>query len=307
MQKKKHSIIVFSMILSTFIVSCEVSNQNEHTSSGILFNSDYSSQKATTQTAAPNITGLISDFADLVKSSQNKDSMIIMRNKDEILYRASQQLCSAVFDLLSKSEQIYPNIEEGHAYLHDYDFKQYDYRLRFQNAKDILFSISDGSFHFEGETKLYKLYWDSSNFWNELQFSDQSVDLPDSGYNMMKTSQLYDINNDGTIDNISLIYQKSKTELGGNLILDVNGVQTTVKKQIIWSTQPHHIVIEPPQLLILPNINNQSSILAVSICWSTNGVGSTEEIYGYYFDGVVLSPVDIHIPEIKKNISAIPG
>jgi hypothetical protein len=217
---------------------------------------------------------------------QTDHSLTIQRKNDDSTYEASKELSNTIIDLLSKTYTIDTNTAAGSEYFHNYSFNNYDYRLIFSGAKDILFQSQDGSFHFEGEKTIYKLYWDSDKFWKNVIMNNMtcSASLADCKVDALFTGFKEDINSDGETESIELIYRKENCEDSeGKLVIKVDGVEAIVGNQINWYTEPYHSVTQPPQLSCIPQIDEKSLLILVTITWDASR-------------GVLLNPLNPYLP-----------
>lgn len=235
---------------------------------------------------------LVKSLDDLYKSYH---SLKIQKGSESLDYDAAKPLEYIFADMVSKVEEMDMNTPEGE--LKEFNYDDCDYRLKFEGAKDILFTIEGNVFHFEGEKQLYALWGNSSPLWGRLVFDtkNNSVDIDGEKIRVMNNVYKEDADGDGKAENIELVYERGKSEdFKGDLIVSINGSEATMMKGDEWFTKPYRSIGELPEIKFLQERNGKGKAVLVIYSWATNGVGSTGGINVYKY-------VDRHISEVKVN------
>lgn len=252
-----------------------------------------------TPTPPPVDQELVKSMDDLYRAYH---SLSIQKSGDNTVYSVINPLEYCFADMLSKVEAVDVNSVEGKKFSEEFDYQYYDYKLKFDGAADILFTLKGNTFHFEGEDQLYILWGDSKPIWNSLNFDKQSasVDIPEESVKVMVRTYNEDVDGDGKGDTVELYDEKGKNEGSkGDLILKVNDSSKTVMADEEWYTKPFHTIGEMPQLSFIQDKNGKSKAILFIYSWATNGIGSTGVISGYgYTDGQFT---DLEITEPEKT------
>lgn len=204
---------------------------------------------------------------------------------------------------MSKVEEVYSDTPEGEKQIRDFNFDNYDYRLKFEGAKDILFARESNAVWFEGEKRLYFLWGSADNLWDSLVFDDagNTVDICGEKIRVMTNVYNEDVDGDGKAENIELIYERGRSEdFKGDLIISINGSKAFVMKGYDWFTKPYYTILQMPEIKFLPEQGGKRKAVLVIYTWATNGIGSTGDVNAYsYTDGHIS---EIRINDAERNI-----
>jgi len=294
----KRLMLIIAIVL-IFATSCQ-HQETSYTGAGIetvIENTVQISSSAQVENSADtNIEqDLISSMDNFYKSFR---LLKIQKNGEGTIYDAAKPLAYIFADMISKVEVVYPDTPEGHKQIKDFNYNYYDYRLKFEGAKDILFTREGNVFHFEGEEQLYILWGSADSLLDSLIFNakNNTVDINGEKIRVMSNSYKEDIDNDGEDENIELIYERGRnTDLYGSLIVSINGNEAVVMKDEEWFTMPYHTISQMPEIRFLQERDGNNKLLLVIYSWLTNGIGSTGEIKAYKY-------VNGHIGEVEvKN------
>lgn len=242
---------------------------------------------------------LIKSLDDLYKSYH---SLKIQKSSEGTVYDAAKPLVYIFGDMISKVQEVDMDAPEGEKQLKEFNDDYYDYRLKFEGAKDILFTIEGNVFHFEGEKQLYVLWGDSTPLWDSLAFDtgNNSVDIDGEKTRVMINVYKEDVDGDGKAENIELVYERDKSEdFKGDLIVSINGSEAVVMKEDEWSIKPYRTIGETPEIRFLQEQGGKGKAVLVIYSWATNGIGSTGVINAYKY-------VNGHISEMKvKDVERV--
>ncbi len=281
--------VFLSLIIMGLLTSCS-SNGNSNTDK----TSSPSATTSSSDTAADSTANsLISNFESLYTRSH---TMKIKKNGDEKYYDASKTLTFAVADLFCKVLEVDSSEKE----VQGFDMEKYDYRIQFDGAKDILFSVKEGLAHFEGETQIYKIWGDSSNLWNNIKTQTQSnsADLDEKGLEIMEKTYKFDLDGDNTAEDIKLVYKVSNNyDFKGDLVLRVNNSSfQSVFTNAIWQVYPSRTVEEFPEVKILPSKKSGKNMLLVTYSNKATEFGRSGEIMAFDYDKDSLKTVPLQAP-----------
>ncbi|MCX7709014.1 MAG: hypothetical protein N2484_04120 [Clostridia bacterium] len=236
-------------------------------------------------------------IATLEQLYTSKHSLEIQKKGQDKSNPASELLSEKVKELLSMAE-----LKEDSKATADYDYKKFDYILKFNGAEDILVSMDDQTYHFAGEQKVYKLWGDSSRFWEEILKDEASSELSIKGdtIEMMQQDYQQDLDGDGQTENIRLICVKSnQPESNGKLLLKVNDSQATFSERMDWATKPYHTVNEAPKLSFISKQGEKGKVIIADFSWMTNGIGSTGVIGTYEYKHGKIQKTKFEMPFLK--------
>ena len=291
-------IILLIAVMLIFITGCQgaqnVSVQASKEEEPVAANTVEVEAEAT----APKEQESVKSLDDLYKSYH---SLKIQKIGENTVYDVVKPLEFIFADMLSKVHEVDMTVPEGEKQSKGFDYDHYDYRLKFEGAADILFTLEGNVFHFEGEKQLYILWGDSKPLWDNLSFDNKSnsVDIPEEKTNVMVKSYEEDLDGDGKAEDIELCYERVKSEeLKGDLTLSINGGKTTVMKDEGWFTKPYHTIGAMPEIWFQQEQNGKSKAVIVIYSWATNGIGSTGVINAYKY---VNENIDrIEVKEAKR-------
>ena len=238
---------------------------------------------------------LISDFADFYKKWR---PLKIRKYGDDTDYDASEPLVYTIVDMISKSETVDVDTPEGKKQAEDFDCDHYDYRLKFEGARDILFAKKGNVFHFEGKKNLYVLWGSAGPFWESLIFDtgNNAVDIDGEKIRVMSRTYAEDLDGDGKAEDIGLVYERYKSDYGkGDLVLSVNGSKTAAAEGYGTDmfTRPYRTIMEMPEVRYLAEQDGKSKALLAVYTWATNGVGSTGVVNAYRYVNGDIREVEI--------------
>ncbi len=236
---------------------------------------------------------LINSLDDLYKSMH---TLKIQKSGESTVYDAARPLVLIFGDMLSKVEEVYTDTPEGNERIKDLDYDHFDYRLKFDGAKDILFTREGNTLCFEGEKKVYYLWGSADSLWDSLIFNNgnKTVDIDREIVQLMSNAYSADVDGDGKAERIELVYERGKTEdFRGNLIIRVNGSESVVIEGDEWYTKPYRTIGQMPELEFLQDKNGKSKALLVIYSWATNGIGSTGIINAYRYANGSISEVKV--------------
>jgi len=153
---------------------------------------------------------LVNSLNDFYKSYR---SLKIQRSGENTVYDAEKSLGYIFADMISKVEVVYRDTPEGKEKIRDFN---YDYRLKFEGARDILFNREGNIFCFEGGDKLYILWGSAESLWDSLIFDTENniVDIYGEEIRVMSNSYKEDLDGDGKdedIDKVLLVHYSSVT------------------------------------------------------------------------------------------------
>jgi hypothetical protein len=248
--------------------------------------------EAKSEASTPKEQELVKSLDDLYRSYR---SLKILKNGENTAYDVSKSLGYLFGDLLSKVQEVDMSVQEEDKQLKEFDYNYYDYRLKFEGAADILFTLKRNVFHFEGEKQLYVLWGDSKPLWDNLTFDNKSnsADIREEKTKVMGKACEEDVDGDGKNENIELTYERGKSEdFKGDLTLSINASKTIVLKGEEWFTKPFRSIGEMPEIRFQQEQNGRNKAILVIFSWATNGVGSTGVINAYKY-------VNEHIREVK--------
>ena len=238
---------------------------------------------------------LISDFADFYKKWR---PLKIRKYGDDTDYDASEPLVYTIVDMISKSETVDVDTPEGKKQAEDFDCDHYDYRLKFEGARDILFAKKGNVFHFEGKKNLYVLWGSAGPFWESLIFDtgNNAVDIDGEKIRVMSRTYAEDLDGDGKAEDIGLVYERYKSDYGkGDLVLSVNGSKIAAAEGYGTDmfTSPYRTIMEMPEVRYLDEQDGKSKALLAVYTWATNGVGSTGVVNAYRYVNGDIREVEI--------------
>lgn len=282
--------ISLSLIIMSLLTSCS-SNGNSNT------DKTSSNPSATVSSAKPSDTDTGNTAANAINNFEGifarSHTMKIKKNGDEKYYDASKSLTFAVADLFSKVLEADSSSKE----VQGYDMQKYDYLIQFDGAKDILFSVKDNLAHFDGETKIFKIWGDSSNLWNNIktQIQSNTADLDEKGLEIMEKSYKFDLNGDNTPEDVRLTYKVSNNyDFKGDLVLRVNNSSfQSVFTNGIWQVYPSRTVKEFPDVKILPVKNSNKNMLLVTYSNTATEFGYSGEIVAFDYDKDTLKSIPL--------------
>ena len=233
----------------------------------------------------PEGTGQIRSLDDLYSSHH---ALKIEKKGDSAVYDAVKPLEYVFADMLSKVETVDTNTPEGKKKQDEFDYGDYDYKLKFDGAADILFTLEGNVLHFEGEKQLYILWGDSKPLWDRLVLDagDKSAEIPGERIRVMAKTCREDIDGDGKEENIELAYERGKSEgLDGDLTLYINGSAAPVMKNEGWATKPFHSIGGMPEICFQQEKGGKAKAVLVIYSWVTNKIGSTGVLKAYRYAG----------------------
>lgn len=240
----------------------------------------------------PEAGGRIKSLDDLYSDYH---SLKIKKKGDNTVYDAVKPLEYVFADMLSKVWAMDTSTPEGAKRAKEFDDGYYDYRLIFEGAEDILFTLEGNVLHFEGEEQRYILWGNSKALWDSLVFDagDNSAAIPEERIRVMVNTCKEDLDGDGKDENIELAYERGKNgSLNGDLTLYINGAAASIMKDEGWATKPYPSIGEMPGICFQQEQGGKSKAVLVIYSWATNKIGSTGVINAYrYSDG--------HIAEVK--------
>lgn len=229
---------------------------------------------------------LIRSLDDLYSSYH---SLKIQKNGEDAVYDADKALVYIFGDMLSKVEELDMNLQEEGELTEGFDYTYWDYRLQFEGAADIFFTLEGNVFHFDGETQLYTLWGDSKPLWDSLVFDNgnQAVNITKEKIQVMVKNYAEDVNGDGIDENIELSYERVvREDLKGDLTVSINGSKATALKDEEWFTKPYRTIGEMPKIKFQQEQNGKRKAVLLIYSWATNGIGSTGVINAYeYVEG----------------------
>mgnify|MGYP001076675649 FL=1 len=226
-------------------------------------------------------------------------SLKIQKSGDTGEYEASKSLVYIIYDMLSKVEPVYLDTPEGKKTAEAFNYNYYDYLLKFEGAKDILFVREGNALHFEGEKQIYYLWGNADSLWDSLIFDTEKkfVDIEGEKIRLMRNAFKEDLDGDGNAEDIELFYERGKNlDLHGSLYISINKSKVLIMEED-WFTMPYRIVGEMPKVSFLKEKNGNSKAVLVIYSWATNGVGSTGELYAYKFTDGQISELTVKEPE----------
>lgn len=212
----------------------------------------------------------------------------IQRKGDSTDYVASESLVYTFGDMISKVGTVDTDAPEGRKLAEGFDYDYYDYRLKFDGTRDILFTREWNVFHFEGEKRLYVLWGSADPLWGSLVFnaSNNSVVIDGEKIRVMANVYTEDLNGDGKVEDIELVYVRHKSEYEkGDLIISINGSRAAVMEGYGTDMfiRPYRTVLQMPEIKFLPERDGKSKAVLVVYTWATNGVGSTGVVNAYRY------------------------
>lgn len=269
--------------------------------------SDRNNTPATTGDATPAPTsasaGEITSLQELYSSERVLD---LKKAEDTTFYNTSDVLLYCVADLLSKATLIDKNNPEEAELVSKFDKNKCDYVLQFDGVQPIYISSTDNLFFFDRTSEIYKLWADSKNLWDNLEFDqdNKTVDIKDKGFEIQEKAFDSDINADGQKEKISLIYKKNTDlDFKGDLVLRVNDTDATVLSKTHWQVNPSTNIIQPPTIYYMPQKDIQNNIIIVTISWFVNSTEALGDVFAYKYNDGKLSEIDLYAPETVFNYS----
>lgn len=289
---------LFKSFLICFLSAILITSCSNGTSSSQNTDSPVKTENSSADNSIKDNTDvMIKKLADLYTQEH---TLQIQKNNDKTYYTSSKLLTHVIADMLGKANEIDLQTNEGSKLAKGYDFQKYDYRLKFNGAKDIYFSASDNTLHFEGEKQLYKVWGDSKCLWENLTLDSKAstADLKDKGLEVMSLNYENSIHGDGTKDKISLVYRASKNlNFKGDLILRVNTSETVVSKDIQWQTVPQRTIYQNPEVLFLPQKGSRDMNFVVTLSWISESNDIAGDAWTYRYKGNEIQRVNFNAPE----------
>lgn len=236
---------------------------------------------------------IVNSLDDLYRSMH---TLKIQKNGESTVYDTARPLVFIFSDMLSKVEEVYPDTPESIEKIKDFDYQHYDFRLKFDGAKDILFTREGNALRFEGEKKVYYLWGSADSLWDSLIFDDsnKTVDIDGEIIQLMSNAYDEDLDGDGKAETIELVYERGKTEdFKGNLVVRINDSEAVVIEGDEWYTKPYRTIGGMPEIWFLQEENGNSKALLVIYSWATNGIGSTGIINAYKYANGHISDVEV--------------
>lgn len=233
-------------------------------------------------------TVLINSLGDFYKTGHK---LAIQKRGENTVYEASEPLANAIMDIMGKAE--FSDLGAG-----DPDY--FDYRLKFTGARDILLTLKDNSFHFEGENRRYTFWGDSRAFWDSLvaDGSGRTIGVKESKIKAMVKAYQEDIDGNGKEEAIQLSYERGwGPEPKGDLNLSINGNQITAVKDMDWFTWPYRTIGEMPELWFQQEKNGKEKAVLLIYSWATNGVGSTGAVHAFQYINGKIGSIEVKEPE----------
>lgn len=238
---------------------------------------------------------LVSDLEGFFKEWR---PLKIQKYGDSIAYDASESLVYTFSDIISKSETVAPESAEGKKQADGFDYGHYDYRLKFEGARDILFTREGNVFRFEGEERRYTLWGSADPLWDTLVFDagSKTVGIGAEKIRVMSIDCSEDLDGDGKAENIELVYERYKSDNSkGDLVLSVNGSKIAVVEGYATGmfTRPYRTVLQMPEIRFLPERDGKSKAMLVIYTWATNGIGSTGVANAYRYENGGIMEIGI--------------
>lgn len=286
-------IILLFAIMLIFITGCQdannapvqVSKEEEPLAANTV--------KVEPEASIPKEQELVRSLDDLYRSYH---TLKIQKYGESTVYDVVKPLEYTFADMLSKVRRIDMESPEGEKLSREFDYEHYDYRLKFEGAVDMLFTLKGNVCHFEGEKQLYFLWGDSKPLWESLAFDNgnRSADIIKDKIRVMVNCYQEDVDGDEKSENIELAYERSKSEdFRGDLILSINGSKTIVMKSEEWATEPYHTIGAMPDIWFQQEQNGKSKAVLVIYSWATNGIGSTGVINAYKYANKNIAGIEV--------------
>ncbi|MDP4182966.1 MAG: hypothetical protein Q8942_18000 [Bacillota bacterium] len=241
--------------------------------------------------------GSINKFSDLFSVEH---ALNLKKSSDSSFFSVSQVLLYSIADLLGKAELLDTSTPEGKSVISRFDKKKYDYVLQFDGAKPIMVSIKDNLVYFDGENEVYQLWADSKNLWENITFdtAKKTADIKDKGLEIQQKSFDADINSDGKIEKVSLIYKAGKgLDFKGDLILRVANSDAVVLKQTQWQINPSRTISQPPTVFFMPQKDSKNKIIIVTLTWFTGSTEASGDVFAYIYKNGKVSDLELKAPE----------
>jgi|LSQX01.1.fsa_nt_gb hypothetical protein len=292
------SILIFTIAI---LVSCNNNNPVESSPT----------PDTTQQTNDPNEFVVPDDYVNPEMAIRSMDNLLtlprtlrIKKPGGSIYFNASDNLTTAVTDILIKASPSNDESDEDAKFIENYDFTKYDYVLQYSGAASIMVSLENNMYFFEGTKQLYKLYGDSSDFWSWLNFDDiqRTVDLADNPEEYTVLSSLYkhDINGDGSDEDVYLVYKRERnTDFYGNLYLKVGDSEALIYNHMLWQNIPVSSMNRVPSLLFLPQTDSKNVAMVSTLTWATNELGATANVTAFIYEDGDLKLIDFGPPDIN--------
>ncbi|HOV25794.1 MAG TPA: hypothetical protein PK566_05480 [Pseudobacteroides sp.] len=247
--------------------------------------------------------GSVNNFSELFAMERILD---IKKASDSTFYNTSRLLLYSIADLLTKAEVLDNNNSKDREIASKFDIKKYDYVLQFDGAKPIFVSVKDNIVFFEDESKLYKLWGDSKNLWENLTFDETQkiADINEKGLEIMEKRFDSDINEDGKTEKVSLVYKGGKDyEFRGDLILRVENSDITVLNQTQWQINPSRTISQPPIIYFMPQKDSKEKVIIVTLTWLVDSLETLGDVFAYSYSNGKLTDLDLRAPETNFNYS----
>ena len=212
--------------------------------------------------------------------SDAEEKYLFIRPRNEAdFYQGTDKLYNAFRYSLDWTEECTPEDKTV--------FDEYDYVFRTGDSYDVYLNSKSNVFYFEKDSKLYKLWPESSNLWNGIKFNKNSATADFiSGELVFDSANLTeDLDGDGTNEEISLRIKSnlSDVSISPELYLVVNG-----KEEFLFSDAGSGIRTKP-ELHLLDSSSDSSKAVIINSAIKPADWDPVEEFYPYsYKNGKLL-------------------